>query len=107
MTDDSKKKTQFRRTAKWKKFRAYMKKECKGLDFITGKKLYKGFQLHHKDMRLENYKNLVPGRFLCCNKKTHEVVHWCYEYYKTDKEFIDRLKFILDEMCEYNTDILI
>lgn len=104
MGTNQKLKTQFRKSAKWKKFRAYMKKQSLGMDFITGKKLLKGFQLHHKDMRVENYEKLSPERFLCCNRKTHDLLHFCFNYYKNDKGFIDRLKLILDEMVEYNSD---
>lgn len=102
---ESKEKQKFRQSAKWKKFRAYLKKECKGTDFITQKKLLKGFQVHHKDMRLENYQNLTNAdRFLCCNKRTHEFIHFAYTYYLQDPEFIDRLKSVLDDMVQFNTD---
>jgi len=70
MGTNQKLKTQFRKTAKWKKFRAYMKKLCGGVDFITNKKLLKGFQLHHKDMRVENYERL---RYY-----THPEMECCY-----------------------------
>lgn len=81
-----------------------MKKDCKGVDFITQKKLLKGYQLHHKDMRSENYAQLIPERFVCCNRKTHELIHFCFNYYKDDKDFIQRLQIILDEMCRFNND---
>lgn len=105
VTKESKEKQKFRQSAKWKKFRAFLKKNCKGTDYITQKKLYKGFSVHHKDMRIENYTNLTnPDRFLCCNKSTHEFLHFAYTYYQTDKDFINRLKSVLDDMCVYNTD---
>lgn len=103
--ETAKEKQKFRQSARWKKFRIFMKKDCSGLDFITQKKLLKGFQLHHKDMRIENYKNITDSkRFLCCNKRTHEFIHFIYTYYKDDPEILSRLKIILDDMVKMNTD---
>lgn len=102
---ESKEKQKFRQSAKWKKFRLYLKKESNGIDFVTQKKLLKGFQLHHKDMRVENYKNITDSkRFLPCNKRTHEFIHFAYTYYKDDAEFLKRLKIILDDMVRMNAD---
>lgn len=104
-SQDAKEKAKFRQSAKWKKFRAFLKKECDGVDFITQKKLLKGFQVHHKDMRLENYKKIDDAsRFLCCNKRTHEFIHFAFNYYKNDEQFLFRLKSILDEMVKFNAD---
>lgn len=104
-TAEGKEKARFRTSAKWKKFRAFLKKECNGLDFITGKKLLKGFQVHHKDMRLENYKNISdPKRFLACNKRTHEFIHFAFTYYDKDPDFLTRLKDVLDDMKQFNSD---
>jgi len=104
-TAEGKEKARFRQSAKWKKFRAFLKKETNNTDFITGKKLLKGFQIHHKDLRYENYKKIEdPKRFLACNKRTHEVIHFLYTYYDKDPEILNRIKQVLDDMKQFNND---
>lgn len=100
----SKEKSKFRQSARWRKIRAFKKKECSGIDYITGKKLLKGFQLHHKDMRLENYTRLEPDRFICLNKMSHEMLHFLYNYYKNDTSIIERIRAVLEEMKKFNSD---
>lgn len=84
-TKESKEKAKFRQTAVWKKFRQLLRKKRK-VDFITGKPLYKGFQLHHLDMHLDNYKDLNEDNYLTLNKSSHELLHWGFRY--NDWEFL-------------------
>ena len=60
-----KEKTKFRASSKWKKFRVFMKKLFEGKDAITGKPLYKGWNLHHLDEK--NYSDLKPEKFIPLN----------------------------------------
>lgn len=103
MTEEAKQKQKFRKSAKWKKFRNYLKKRQDGLDLITMKKLYKGYTVHHLDLDAKNYENLDEDlHFLACNKKTHEAIHWLYDYYKNDPQIIKRLEKVLNMMIKIN-----
>ena len=95
-------KAQFRATKAWKEFRQKMFDKQSGLDYITGKKLYKGYNVHHCDMATENYDKLIEENFLALNKQTHDTVHTLFRYYQKDKTILDRLKQVLDRMCELN-----
>lgn len=73
-----------------------------GKDIITGKKLYKGYAVHHLDMSADNYDKLIEENFIAVNKNTHETLHFLFRYYKNDKDVLDRIKQILDKMIELN-----
>ena len=103
MNESQKKKTKFRSSVKWKKFKHFMNVEQGGLCFITHKKLLKGANLHHLDLNAEHYEDLSnPDHFAYLNKSLHDVVHTLYRYYSKDPEVLDRLKEILDKMVEIN-----
>lgn len=93
-----KEKTKFRASAKWKKFRAYMKKLSGGVDTVTGKPLYKGCHLHHLDEK--NYSDLKPEKFVCLNSTTHKVVHWL-ERYSNYEEVAANLVAIVKKMKDF------
>lgn len=94
-----KEKTKFRQTAAWKNFRQQLKKERK-VDFITGKPLYSGFQVHHCDLNPEHYKNLTPDNFVTLNKMFHEIIHEIYRYDWQD--VLARLAIVFRKMDELN-----
>jgi hypothetical protein len=96
-------KAEFRRTSDWKNFRSEMLQNFSA-DYLTGYPLRKGFNIHHLDMRDENYSNLNPERFVCLNKSIHEMVHLLYGYYVKDPDILNRIKDLLDKMIEYNND---
>jgi len=97
-------KAKFRSTGKWKKFRAYMKSKYKK-DALTGKILYKGWNLHHMNLNETYYQDLVEEHFLCLNKTSHDVIHFLYNVakYKGIQETIDSLSDILYKMKEINS----
>lgn len=99
---DKDKKAAFRKTKEWKMFRQKMFDKQNGKDFITGKKLYKMYNVHHCDMSTENYNKLDEENFFALNKQMHDTVHVLFRYYKTDKTILDRLKQVLDKMDELN-----
>ena len=71
-------KTKFRRSAKWIKFRKNMKSKQK-VCAVTGKPLAPTANLHHLDMREENYEHIEDeSRFVFLSKTAHEMVHWLY-----------------------------
>lgn len=99
-TAESKEKSKFRRTSRWKKFRALIKKE-RQIDFITQKPLLKGWQLHHANMQLGTYSNLTPCNFFALNKTTHEIVHFLWRY-KNWRELLERIVIVLEKMEQLN-----
>ena len=100
-------KTKFRSSAKWKKFRLFMKQKQDGKCFITHKPLYKGANLHHADLNPGHYDDLSnPDNFFFLNKSLHDVVHVLYRYYCNDVTVLDRLKQVLDRMREINEKTL-
>ena len=72
-------KTRFRCTAKWKKFRQYLKKKQK-TDPITGSPLSPTCSIHHLDMREENYEDLSDEtHFAALNAQSHETIHFLWQ----------------------------
>jgi len=77
----------------------YNNKDC-----ITNKPLHAKWNLHHLDLREENYTVLKEERFRPLNSDTHDCVHFLYKYYKKDPFILDRLRTILDLMVKFNED---
>lgn len=94
-------KTKFRTTVTWKKWRDFMKQESNGIDYVTHKKLYKTWNLHHLDESIENYQVLTVDRFVALNHQTHEMVEWLWKYYRKDPKVIDRLLDVMKRMAEF------
>lgn len=83
-------KTKFRRSAKWIKFRRYMKQKQK-VCAVTGKPLGPTANLHHLDMDEDNYENIDDeSRFVFLSKTSHECVHWLWG--KGNNDWRGRLK---------------
>ena len=99
---DRDRKAAFRRTKEWKMFRKYMFDKQEGKDYITGKKLYKRFNVHHCNMSVDDYDKLVEDNFVALNSQMHDTVHILFRYYQKDKTILDRLKQVLDKMVELN-----
>lgn len=95
-------KAKFRKTKTWKEFRKRIFDKQDGKDVITGKKLYRGYNVHHLDMSEANYDKLIEENFVAVNKQTHEALHFLFRYYQKDPTILDRLKTILDRMNELN-----
>lgn len=99
MTDTQKMKRNFRGRKVWKLKKLREKKRAGGKDEITLKPLRKGWQLHHEDLREENY-TLMNDNFVCLNNKTHDFIHWLWTYWKDDREIIGRIERELKRMEE-------
>lgn len=100
---NQKNKTKFRASGIWKKFRNYMRKKQNGIDPVTLKPLYKGANLHHLNLNEEYYDDISKEEnFVFVNKKTHDAIHWLYNYYKTDADILKRLQLILENMKKIN-----
>ena len=99
---NSETKAKFRKSKKWKEFRKYMFDKQNGKDIITGKKLYKCYNVHHLDMSAENYEKLDEDNFIALNKQMHDTVHILFRYYAKDPSILEKLEKILDRMKELN-----
>ena len=95
-------KAKFRQSKEWKEFRERMFEKQGGKDTITGKKLCRGYNVHHLDMSTENYNQLIEENFVALNKQTHETLHFLFRYYQKDPAILDRFKEVLDRMNELN-----
>lgn len=101
MNSGQRRKTKFRSSAVWKKFRSRLKSERK-VDEITRKPLLKGFQLHHLDLDENHYEDISDEtHFSCLNRQTHDMIHWLLRYYIADPGIIDRLR----DFCERHKEI--
>ena len=103
MNEKQKAKRNFRSTKVWKEFRKKMFKNCNGVDLITGHKLRKGYQLHHRNLDETQYQNLREDWFICINNQTHDFLHWLFRYYPKDPAIIDRIKAEMERMKEINS----
>ena len=101
MNEAQRRKRNFRARKVWKEFKAKKKKECGGKDLITLSKLGKRWELHHEDLREENYE-VLNDNFLPCNNQTHDFIHWLFRYYPKDPEIIDRIKAEMEKMKAIN-----
>ena len=99
---NSDKKSKLRATKEWKEFRKHIFDKQNGKDIITGKPLRKGYNVHHLDLSVENYDQLIEGNFVAVNKQTHEALHFLFRYYQKDPTVLDRFKEVLDRMNELN-----
>ena len=99
-----KQRADFRKTKEWKAWRAKCRLHC-SKDYITKKPLEREWNLHHLDLNTSRYNQITDmNRFMPLNKKTHEIVHEIYKWYKRDPSVLDRLKETLDKMKEYTLD---
>lgn len=97
----NKEKTKFRSTTKWRKWREHMEEVAGKIDYVTHKKLYKTWNLHHLDESIENYQVLEEGRFVALNHQTHEMVEWLWKYYRKDPDVIERLREVMIRMEQF------
>lgn len=100
---DAKSRSEFRKSAKWKKFRAKCRLHT-SKDYITKKPLERDWNLHHLDLNTKRYDNLDMNRFMPLNKKTHEVIHEIYKWYKKDHKVLSRIKETIEKMEEYTNE---
>ena len=95
-------KAEFRKSEEWRAFRKVVAEAFNNKDFITGKKLTKGFNVHHlrTEQELEGYCDLSKvDEFMPLNRYTHKLLHYLFTYYKKDPSILERLKEVLDKMA--------
>lgn len=100
-----KSKRAFRKSRRWKDFRRKMYLLSGKTDIITGQRLRKGWQVHHRNLDEDKYE-VLNDDFLCCNNLTHKVIHWLWNIYKKDPGVIDRLRREMEIMEAVNKGIL-
>lgn len=103
MTEEQKAKRNFRNSKKWKEFKKQKKEACGSVDYITQYPLRKGWQLHHEDLDPAHYQELNDN-FLCCNKQTHDFIHWLFRYYRNDPTIIYRVEKEMEKMQKINAE---
>ena len=95
------KKSKFRASSKWKDFRKKMKEKQK-VDFITGKPLYAGFNLHHLDLDEKHYEDISnEDNFICLNRKSHDLIHFLFRY-KEWRQLLKNIEILLERMEKIN-----
>ena len=70
-------------------------------DYITGRRLVKGFNVHHlrTDQDSEDYCDIShEDEFMPLNSYCHKMLHYLFVHYQKDPTVMDRLKEILDKM---------
>lgn len=87
MSSTAQLKAKFRTSKVWKDFRKVIMNLYDSKDPITGRKLYKGFNLHHRKLTndMNVYRDISnPDMFRPLNKSTHEAVHWGLDLIKNN-----------------------
>ena len=100
-------KEKFRKSQEWKEFRSHMAILFNHRDYITGRKLVKGYNVHHlkTDQEIENYCDISDeSNFIPLNSYCHKLLHYLFIYYKRDKTVLTRLQEILDKMCSLSQE---
>ena len=98
-------KQKFRSTKKWKDFKSELRKKQK-VDPVTGAKLTRMANCHHKDLDESHYEDLSnEDNFVFLNKMTHDVVHFFFsrKFPTRWRERIKNISKILEEMEELNS----
>lgn len=95
----------FRRSDPWHKWKAKCRLHC-SKDFITKQPLQSDWNLHHLDLEISRYDHITDmKRFMPLNKKSHEIIHEVYKWYKRDHKVLDRMKKVLELMEEYTNEV--
>lgn len=101
---DEKSRREFRKSSKWKRFRAKCRLHT-SKDFITKKPLERDWNLHHLDLNVKRYDDVSDmQRFMPLNKKTHEIIHEIFKWYKKDHRVLERIKLTIEKMEEYTNE---
>lgn len=98
---DGKTKGKFRLTEMWKNFRKFMQGKYK-VDYLTHRKLKRGWNLHHADFSSENYSILDENKFFCLNKESHSNLHWLISEQIKDPTFMKRINELVEFHIKLN-----
>lgn len=95
MTDLQKSKRNYRNSKEWKNFRREKNVKQGGKDPITGSKLGRDANLHHRFVTAneEEYKNLEnKDDYVLLGRFCHKALHWLYNYWKKDPLILERIE---------------
>ena len=107
-------KDSFRETTIWKAFRMSFyikeikklkngkKKQIVNIDYFTGNKLTKRFNLHHLNLDSHFYTELERENFIPLNPQSHDCLHWFYTQTCKDKDFERRFLEVIHKMQKLN-----
>lgn len=84
-------KSKFRATSVWLNFRTALKNERK-VDELTGRKLTKTWNCHHRRTDSRLYTDLNKKYFMCLNNQMHDYYHITYEEMRKNPKFLDKVK---------------
>ena len=89
----------FRKSYKWKKFRAFAKDYYGNRDYITHAILQRDWNLHHLNLDMNKYSDLSEiSNFIPLNKDVHKALHTLHFFWKKDPAVIDRLLQVFEKM---------
>lgn len=94
-------KSKFRTTFVWNDFRDSMKKKYK-VDALTGRKLTKTWNCHHRRSDSKLYTDLNEKYFLCLNNQQHDLYHIVYEEMLKNPDYLDNMKKLILEDIKTN-----
>ena len=97
----SKEKNLFRTTSFWRNFRRSLKEKRK-IDFLTGRKLTKTWNLHHMRFDPRLYTDLDEEYFMCLNNQMHELLHICISETMKNPHFLDKLREVVEYHIKLN-----
>lgn len=101
MSKNSEIKNAVRKTKEWKEFRKHLIEKQK-IDPITKNKLTKGCNVHHMDLNVEHYGNLIDENFVVLNRNSHDLIHRLFgheRHINSDwRERLDAIRVILEKM---------
>ena len=107
MSEIEKRKSKFRASQKWKKFRKDLKKKQQ-VDPITGSKLTPRAVCHHLDLLPDNYEKVSEERQVMLNPMSHALIHYVFgdgnKYYDW-RERLDNLRKLCERMEAYNENL--
>lgn len=104
----------YRETDVWKQFRKSFyisgikilkngkSKEIINIDYFTGNKLTKRFNLHHLNLDSHFYTELEKENYIPLNPQSHDCLHWFYTQCCKDEYFEDRFLRIVHKMLSMN-----
>lgn len=95
-------KRKFRKTKRWLEWRNYISNKYNHRDPISDKPLRKGYSVHHLIIDKDRYEELDEENFIPLNKQMHDTIHVCYNYAKSDKNFMNRLVYWVNTMLKLN-----
>lgn len=96
-------KTKFRSSKAWKDFKQVIKAEQGGKCAVTGGKLTRTANLHHKDLDASHYADISDKtHFVFLSNTAHETVHWLWRSRLGWRTVMKNIATILEDMESIN-----